>query len=183
MWSIDKYQKAWQFACKAHKGQLYPSSEENEQVAYIDHIGTVVAEIICALQTDEKNYDLDLAIQTALLHDVIEDTKVSYDDIVENFGVFVADGVLGLTKNKTLPYEYRMIDSIERIKRQSKEIWAVKLADRISNLQKPPFDWSNEKIKSYRDEAIYIYENLKECNACLANRLSNKIDNYLLFLK
>jgi (p)ppGpp synthase/HD superfamily hydrolase len=54
----------------------------------------------------------------------------------------------------------------------------VKLADRISNLGPPPSDWDQEKISKYKEEAKLIYDNLKDANKFLADRLKQKIDNY-----
>ena len=47
-----------------------------------------------------EEFDLDFAVQVALLHDIIEDTATTYDELAEHFGSKVADGVLALTKNK-----------------------------------------------------------------------------------
>lgn len=76
-----------------------------------------------------------------------------------------------------------MSDSLERIKQQPKEVWAVKLADRITNLQPPPANWNNDKKKEYLEEAVAIYEALKDGNEYLANRLRIKIQEYKRYLK
>ena len=71
-----------------------------------------------------------------------------------------------------------MRDSLERIGKQPKEVWMVKLADRITNLQPPPKHWNKEKIANYRHEAQLILEALKEGSAGLALRLERKILDY-----
>ena len=76
-----------------------------------------------------------------------------------------------------------MIDSLERIKAQPKEVWAVKMADRICNLYAPPFYWDNEKKEEYISEAKLIHEYLKDGNSYLANRLLEKIEKYRSFLE
>ena len=86
----------------------------------------------------EPNFDGDLAIQTAILHDTIEDTNPAYEDFQSEFGRNIAYSVLALTKDTILEKEAQIHDSLERIKLQPKEIWMVKLADRITNLQPPP---------------------------------------------
>jgi len=68
----------------------------------------------------------------------------------DRFGKAVTDGVKALTKNESLPKDRQMSDSLHRIKLQPSEIWAVKLADRITNLQPPPAYWSREKIPNYK---------------------------------
>ncbi|MCR6639518.1 MAG: HD domain-containing protein [Sporocytophaga sp.] len=97
-WSIDTIQDAWQLATKLHDGQKYGGPNEGEQIEYINHIGSVVFEIMTAI-TIEDGMDSDLAIKCAILHDTIEDTSLSYDDILSRFGSAVANGVLALTKN------------------------------------------------------------------------------------
>jgi len=57
----------------------------------------------------------------------------------------VAIAVSSLSKNENLPREMQMQDSLDRILQLPKEVWAVKLADRITNLQPPPAYWDAEK--------------------------------------
>jgi len=76
-----------------------------------------------------------------------------------------------------------MADSLCRIKNQPKEVWMVKMADRISNLLPPPPDWSDDKISAYKVEAIEIYNALKDCSDYLAKRLKQKIESYTRNLK
>jgi guanosine-3',5'-bis(diphosphate) 3'-pyrophosphohydrolase len=75
-----------------------------------------------------------------------------------------------------------MKDCLIRIKKQPKEVWAVKLADRITNLQSPPQDWSSEKRAEYLQEARLIYDELKEGNEYLAKRLEKLMDEYRRYL-
>ena len=75
-----------------------------------------------------------------------------------------------------------MLDSLKRIKQQPKEVWAVKMADRICNLYAPPFYWTNEKKKTYREEAMLIHRELKDGNAYLAERLGRKIEEYRAYI-
>jgi len=103
---------------------------------------------------------------------------VTYNDLESTFGKEIADGVQALTKNKKLPKEARLKDSLNRIIQQPKEIWMVKMADRITNLQQPPTHWSKEKIKNYYEEAVLIHSTLKNENVILATRLENKIADY-----
>jgi len=96
----------------------------------------------------------------------------------------VADGVLALSKNPLLSTKSeQMEDSLLRIKLQPKEIWMVKMADRISNLYQPPFYWDKAKIINYQKEALIIYDNLSEANLELSQRLNEKIENYNKFIE
>lgn len=182
-WDREKYIKAWQFAAQHHNGQKYGGTKEGEYVEYINHIGMVAMEVIWALQNSSVEYNADVAIQCALLHDTIEDTDVTYEDIFKNFGEAVANGVMALTKNEKLPSKAeQMTDSLKRIKKEGKEVWMVKLADRISNLSSTPFYWKNEKKAKYIVEAQKIYDELHEANELLAKRLVEKIEKYHQFL-
>ena len=58
------------------------------------------------------------------------------------------------------------------------EVWAVKLADRITNLQPPPPHWDNDRKIRYREEAGLILSELKDGNEFLAKRLEEKIEEY-----
>jgi len=86
--------------------------------------------------------------------------------------------VLALTKNKKIPKDQQLPDSIARIKKLQPEVWAVKLADRITNLQPPPPHWDNGKKIQYQREARMILNELKHGNDFLANRLKLKIEEY-----
>lgn len=181
-WSIDEIQKVWQLASKLHDGQKYGGFEEGKKVEYINHIGSVVFEILNAMRSTE-NMNSDLAIKCAILHDTIEDTALTYEKVNELFGPEVARGVLALTKNDEIEGQNeKMLDSLKRIKEQPTEIWAVKLADRITNLYEPPYYWTDVKKLNYINEAEMILDELKEGNKYLAERLKTKIKEYHRFL-
>jgi (p)ppGpp synthase/HD superfamily hydrolase len=173
MWTQDTYLAAYHFAARAHQGQIYPGTE----LPYILHLAFVSMEVIAALR-DEPDHDGDLAVQCALLHDVIEDTRVGYAEIEASFGHAVADGVLALSKDLTLPKDAQMADSLRRIRLQPPEVWMVKLADRICNLQPPPAYWTPVKVARYREEAEQIHAALAEASPALARRLRLKIAGY-----
>ena len=182
-WSQETYVKAWDFATVAHHGHTYEGPIEGQQIDYINHVGSVAMELIWALSECES-VDGDLSVQCALLHDVIEHTEFTYDQVRSAFGQAVADGVSALTKNESLPTEYeQMVDSLVRIKQQPTEVWMVKLADRITNMSAPPSCWSREKMIFYQNEARLILEQLGSANKLLKSRLSSKIDSYQVFIE
>ena len=175
---IDAYADAWDFVTRRHAGQTYGGKSEGEQIPYINHLASVAAEVAWAV-AGTAGWDLDLAVQCALLHDVLEDTATTHAEVSELFGPGVAAGVLALTKNSTLPSsEDKMRDTLARIQLQPREIWAVKLADRISNLYSPPFYWNAAKIAQYKAEAQIILDALGAANPRLALRLADKIAAY-----
>jgi (p)ppGpp synthase/HD superfamily hydrolase len=172
-WNPELYIKACRFASIAHRGQIVPGSD----LPYLMHLNFVSMEIIAALSV-ESGYDGDLAVQCALLHDTIEDTDTTYEQIRSIFGTRVADGVQALSKNPDLEKSQRLTDSLDRIEQQPKEIWMVKLADRITNLQPPPAHWNLAKIVRYREEAGEIHTRLQTASPILSLRLQEKITNY-----
>lgn len=177
MIDVELYRRATDFAAIAHKEQLFPGKPYN----YMVHIMGVTMETMLAIADMQKNNEAincELAILCAILHDVIEDTEYSYDDINKGFGKEVAEGVFALTKDYTLDKDLQMQDSIKRIKALSKEIWIVKLADRITNLYKPPDDRTRERNAAYYDEAIFILNELGSASEFLSKRLRDSIDNY-----
>jgi guanosine-3',5'-bis(diphosphate) 3'-pyrophosphohydrolase len=167
------YQKAVLYAARWHGEQKIPGSD----IPYIVHAGNVCMEIIFA-GTQTEGFDLPLAVQAAMLHDVLEDTPATEAGLEAEFGAAVTAGVKALSKNDALPKEQQLADSLQRILQQPAEIWADKLADRITNLQPPPAYWTKEKIARYRLDAILICETLKDGNRCLAERLRREIEKY-----
>ena len=177
-WSQDKYAEAYWFAADAHRGQSLPGTD----LPYILHPALVSMEVIAALDL-EPGHDEDLAVQCALLHDVIEDGGVSYERIKTEFDEAVARGVLALSKDEGLEKDLQLEDSLRRIRLECREIWMVKLADRISNLRPPPQFWTGDKRASYRKDALLIYEALKDASPALSSRLMAKIDAYQAHIK
>ena len=169
------YQQAIKFASAKHleKGQKVPGTN----LPYDVHISNVAMEVLIA-GFNTPNFDLGFAVQVALLHDTIEDTATDFEELNSKFGFEVAKAVSALSKNETLPKEQRMKDCLIRIKKLQPEVWAIKLADRITNLQPPPPDWGKEKRIKYQEEARLILSELGSGNEYLAKRLEAKIEQY-----
>ena len=149
--------RAFQYAYDGHNGQNRKSGEP-----YITH-PLHVAIYLCELNFDKET------IAAALLHDLIEDTEISYDDLKKEFGEEVADIVDGVTKLDKIKYstnEEAKADAIRKmVIAMSKDIRVLilKLADRLHNIQTIEYhqDWKQEKIAN---ETLYVY-------APLAHRL------------
>lgn len=169
------YQRAIRFDAEKHleNNQKVPGTNMPDVV----HLSNVAIEIMIA-SFNTVNFDMNFAVQLALLHDVLEDTSTKFEEVEKVFGKDIAIGVLALTKNEELPKEEKMQDALKRIKLMTKEVWAVKLADRITNLQVPPNDWDNSKKVKYLQEAKLILSELGEGNKFLAVRLQNMIEEY-----
>ena len=149
--------KAYNYALKKHGEQKRKSGEP-----YIIH-PTNVAYTIAEIGLDEKT------ICAALLHDVVEDTDVTYEDIVNDFGKEIADMVDGVTKLKQIQHASIEENQVENYRKMflamGKDIRVIliKLADRLHNMR------TLEYLQ--RDRQIAISTETMQLYAPLANRL------------
>ena len=126
---IDRIRRAYDYGKKAHEGQFRSSGEE-----YFSH-PLEVAKILTELRLD------DATIITALLHDTIEDTKSSYNEIKIQFGEQIAklvDGVTKLTNLELSSVETKQAENFRKLlMAMSKDlrVLLVKLADRLHNMR------------------------------------------------
>jgi (p)ppGpp synthase/HD superfamily hydrolase len=171
-WDQDFFKRALDFAARAHGTQAVPGSG----FPYVVHVTKVATEVLLACQ--DGGLEPNLAMSCALLHDTIEDAGVTALALQAEFGAAVAEGVQALTKNPTLAKAQRMEDSLRRIRHQPREIWAVKLADRITNLEPPPPAWTVEKRRAYLAEAHVILEALRGGSPALEARLLSHAVRY-----
>jgi len=174
----ELYQKAMKFAGEKHHDQKMPGHIAN----YLLHVSNVAMEILMA-HHHSKDFDLNYTIQVAILHDVLEDTPTTFEEVKSAFGEAIASGVLALTKDVQLASKEAMMkDSLKRINELQKEVGMVKLADRITNLQCPPEYWTVDKKRRYLNEAKLIADTLTGKNEFLRKRLEQKIENYQQYL-
>ncbi len=176
-WTQNVYDQTFRYAADAHQGQKFRGTK----LPYLIHPTLACMEVIAAL-AEEDHHDGNLAVQCALLHDVLEDTHIFYEDLRDEFGIRVADGVLALTKDTSLPETEQMADSLARIQKEPSAVWIVKLGDRISNLSKPPESWSMQKKINYRESARQIYDALHTASPFMARRMEEKIEAYGQYL-
>jgi len=170
-WDQDVFKRTLDFAAKAHGTQQVPGSG----YPYVVHLVKVATEV---LRAADGSFDVNFAMQCALLHDSVEDAGVEVELLRQEFGARVAEGVRALTKDEAVPKPERMADSLRRIRAQPREVWLVKLGDRITNLEPAPAHWSGEKRAAYLAEAKAIHDALGEAHAGLAARLREKMQTY-----
>ncbi|MEZ4361432.1 MAG: HD domain-containing protein [Kofleriaceae bacterium] len=175
-WSCDGYVRALRLAAHWHRDQRVPGTE----LPYLVHVVSVCGEVQ-RLHATEPLARPDVAVQAALLHDILEDTELTYDALVAEVGAEVADAVAALSKDPALPKSERMRDSLRRILALPPEAAMVKLADRITNLAPPPSGWSREKCAEYLAEAGVILEQLGPASPTLATRLRARMKAYEAF--
>src|SRR5262245_42710648 len=113
IWTPDGYLAALRFAAEAHAGQTVPGT----QLPYLLHVTSVAMEVIGAVRLEAER-DEELAVQCALLHDVVEDTPTTLEQVRAAFGPSVAAGVAALSKDAALPKGEQLEDSLRRIREQ-----------------------------------------------------------------
>ena len=154
---VENIQRAVELSKTAHQGQLRQSGE-----AYVTH-PIAVARILTSLHLDTQ------AIIAALLHDVVEDTDITTEDIASQFGKPVAELVEGLSKLDKLQFETVADAQAENFRKmlmamaRDVRVILIKLADRLHNMRTLA-SVSPEKSARIARETMEIY-------APIANRL------------
>jgi len=147
---IEKIREAYLFAAEAHKGQGRKSGEP-----YIEH-PVAVAEILVNMQMDVPS------AVAALLHDVVEDTNVTLDDLRARFGETLAMLVDGLTKLERIQFRSKEEQQNENYRKmfvamaQDIRVILIKLADRLHNMRTLKFQ-SEEAQRRIAHETLEIY--------------------------
>ena len=153
---VDKLKKAYEFAESAHATQKRHSGDP-----YISH-PIAVANILAELRLDGPT------ITTALLHDTIEDTNITYQDVENKFGKEIADLVDGVTKLSKLENQGKEITLGENFRKlilataKDIRVLLVKLADRLHNMRTISSIASDEKRMRIAKETMEIYSPLAE---------------------
>ena len=143
--AIERIAKAYHFAAVKHVAQRRKGEAAEP---YMNHL-TEVAELV-AEATSGKDADLVIA---AVLHDTIEDTATSADELKAAFGETVAALVAEVTDDKSLPKAERKRLQIEHAAHASVGAKIIKLADKTANLRalsaSPPSGWPPERKAEY----------------------------------
>lgn len=152
--------RAAYFAGEKHKDQR---RSDKEETPYINHPLELASILV-----DEGGIEDVEVICAALLHDTIEDTDTSTDEIRALFGSKVADIVGEVTNDMTLSSAQRRIKEAACIPGLSIQAKLVKLADKIANIRDistmPPVGWTQERKKAYFDFSLSIAEQAKEAS-------------------
>jgi guanosine-3',5'-bis(diphosphate) 3'-pyrophosphohydrolase len=155
--------RAAHFAAQKHAGQRRKGAAAEP---YINHLLEVAELVSSALAEPDTNL-----VIAALLHDTVEDTGVTKEVLVETFGSDVADLVMEVTDDKSLPKAERKRLQIVHASQISVRAQVIKLADKISNLRgildSPPADWSGERKQEYFEWAKRVVDGLSAPNEML----------------
>lgn len=149
--SFDKIRAAYEFAAAAHQGQL-----RKDGSPFVTH-PLAVAQIVA----EELHLDSE-SIEAALLHDTIEDTDATHEDIAKQFSPTVADLVEGVSKLTRVHYTSKAQEQMENLRKMllamSKDIRVIliKIADRLHNMRTMEYQ-TPEKQKQKSFETLEIY--------------------------
>lgn len=130
---------------------------------------------VAYILTDEAKIDDMDIIQAALLHDTVEDTNTTFDEIEKEFGIKIRKIVEEVTDDKSLPKQTRKYLQIERAPTSTYEAKLVKLADKLYNLRdlekSPPENWNEERVREYFSWAKKVVNGLRGTNKALEDSL------------
>ena len=155
--SIGTLVEAVAFAADKHRDQ------RRKDIAASPYINHPIA--LANVLANEGGITNLTALCAAVLHDTVEDTNTTEQELAERFGNDIASVVMEVTDDKSLDKARRKELQIEHAPHMSYAARLVKLADKISNLRdilaSPPADWSTERKQAYFDWAAQVVEGLR----------------------
>lgn len=155
--AVAQVLEALQFAAHKHRDQR---RKDVEASPYVNH-PIALANILWR----EGGVHEPRVICAALLHDTIEDTDTTRQELASRFGEEVARIVSEVTDDKSLPKAARKQAQIDHAAHISREAKLVKLADKICNIRdvaaSPPSDWPLERRREYFDWAKQVVDRLR----------------------
>ncbi|PWG03488.1 HD domain-containing protein [Sphingosinicella humi] len=149
--------RAAHFAAQRH------STQRRKDAAASPYINHPLA--VAAILAEEGGITDSVTIVAALLHDVVEDTVTTPDEVHEHFGGEVASVVAEVTDDKKLEPAERKRLQIQKASSKSERAKLVKMADKIANLRDlvscPPPDWDHQRRCDYFEWAHQVVEGLR----------------------
>ena len=169
--NLAKLLQAASFAARKHISQ---KRKGNDAAPYINH----PLEVANLLANVGKVEDYDILI-AAILHDTVEDTETTKEEIEKLFGERVAEMVLEVTDDKSLPKAERKQKQIEHAPHLSDGAKHIKLGDKISNIrdvmENPPDGWSDERRLEYVEWGEKVINGLRGANENLENHFDELV--------
>ena len=171
MSNLPNLLQAISFSAKKHRFQRRKGGDAEP---YINH-PLEVANLIASVG---KVMDYEI-LMAAVLHDTVEDTETTAEELTELFGENVCRMVLEVTDDKSLPKQRRKELQIEHAPHLSIGAKHIKLCDKISNvtdvLNSPPADWSSERKAEYIAWASKVVDGLRGVNKDLEDYFDNLV--------
>ncbi len=154
---LDTLIEAVAFAAEKHRDQ------RRKDVAASPYINHPIA--LANVLANEGGVTNLTALCAAVLHDTVEDTDTTEQELIQRFGSDIASVVMEVTDDKTLDKARRKELQVEHVPHLSYAARLVKLADKISNLRdilaSPPADWPVERKEAYFDWAAKVVAGLR----------------------
>ncbi|MFH0893096.1 MAG: HD domain-containing protein [Bacteroidota bacterium] len=152
--------KAIHFAAHKHKNHR---RKDRKRTPYINHpIG------VAMILNETANINDQHILAAAVLHDTLEDTDTTFQELSETFSVKIATIVKEVSDDKSLPRNIRKQRQIETAPSLSYEARLIRIADKINNLHditfSPPVFWSKKELKSYQDWALEVVNSIRGTN-------------------
>jgi uncharacterized protein (UPF0147 family) len=170
---LRRLTKALLFAAEAHRNQRRKGAA---QEPYLNHLVEVLDLLVQA--TDGTDTDTLIA---AILHDVVEDTAASYENVAKNFGERVAEIVRENSDDMTLPKAERRRARIAGMPLKSREARLVKMADVISNLRaiavSPPAGWPADRKFDYLEGCRQLIDAGRGTDAAIERTFDQTADD------
>jgi len=160
---LGNFIQATAFAAAKHRDQRRKDAVASPYINHPISLANVLA--------NEGAVDDINVLIAAVLHDTIEDTETTAEELQELFGEKITAIVLEVTDDKALHKEVRKLKQVEHAPHLSREAKLVKLADKICNLRdivsSPPADWPAERKAAYFDWAKSVVDGLRGTNQAL----------------
>ena len=157
-----KIDLACEVAAKAHEGH----PRKGKDVPYIAH-PMAVAILLSRAGVSED------VIVAALLHDTVEDTGMTLNEIEKLFGLEVAGIVAGCSEpDKSRPWEERKEHTHEDLKTAAEGVWLVSCADKLQNVRNMALDYSEQgdtlwgRFRRGKEKQVWYYQGLVDSLAC-----------------
>ncbi|TXC88479.1 HD domain-containing protein [Paraburkholderia azotifigens] len=145
------------FAAHKHRNQRRKDAEASPYINHPVSLANVLA--------NEGGIEDERTLVAAILHDTIEDTETTEQELAKEFGTDVAGIVIEVTDDKSLPKAERKRLQVEHASTISRRAKLVKLADKICNLRdvasNPPADWPLQRRQEYFDWAKAVVDQLR----------------------
>jgi (p)ppGpp synthase/HD superfamily hydrolase len=171
---IQKVCSGIDFAAEKHRFQ---TRKNKEKTPYVSHPIGVTYHLMVVGEIREVS-----VIIGALLHDVMEETQTTFEEIENKFGRAVASLVREVTDDKSIAREARKRLQVINASHQSKEAAQINLADKLFNLSdlynNPPSDWTQTRIDRYYEWAQSVINRLPNANNQLLNAAEEIINQY-----
>lgn len=155
--ALVEFARALDFAAHKHTDQRRKGVRAEPYVNHLAEVARLVAEA-----TDGKDR---VAVLAALLHDTIEDTDATREELERAFGAEVAAVVVEVTDDKRLTKAERKQRQIDDAAKKSHAAKLVKLADKTSNLRamavSPPANWTQARKREYFDWAKAVVDRIR----------------------